>query len=110
MTDEQRWEAYTKHGGPLQPQYATLEARLRAFSNWPSTVRQQPMELADAGFYYRGQSDWVKCFHCDKTCVNWEAEDVPWVEHARWMPRCIFIKQAKRDGMGMEEPPKDTHS
>ena len=77
----------------------------------PSTPHwRQPKEMADAGYYYMGQSDRVKCFHCDTICENWEAEDVPWVEHARWIPRCIFIKQAKRDGMRMEEPPKDTHS
>ena len=43
-----------KHAGPLHPQYATLEARLRTFREWPPALRQQPKELADAGFYYIG--------------------------------------------------------
>ena len=44
-----------KHAGPLHPQYATLEARLRTFREWPPALRQQPKELADAGFYYIGR-------------------------------------------------------
>ena len=44
-----------KHAGPLHPQYATLEARLRTFREWPPALRQQPKELADAGFYYIGK-------------------------------------------------------
>ena len=48
-----------KHSGPLHPQHATLEARLRTFREWPPALRQQPAELADAGFYYIGCSDQV---------------------------------------------------
>ena len=96
-----------KHSGPLHPQHATLEARLRTFREWPPALRQQPAELADAGFYYIGCSDQVgyimveqilshhisfnlnvallqvKCFYCDGGLRNWQPEDAPWVEHAR---------------------------
>lgn len=86
-----------KHAGPLHPQYATLEARLRTFREWPPALRQQPKELADAGFYYIGLSDQVKCFYCDGGLRNWQAEDVPWVEHARWFSRCVFVRLVKGD-------------
>jgi len=86
-----------KHAGPLHPQYATLEARLRTFREWPPALRQQPKELGDAGFYYIGLSDQVKCFYCDGGLRNWQAEDVPWVEHARWFSRCVFVRLVKGD-------------
>jgi len=86
-----------KHAGPLHPQYATLEARLRTFREWPPALRQQPKELADAGFYYIGLSDQVKCFYCDGGLRNWQSEDVPWVEHARWFSRCVFVRLVKGD-------------
>ena len=72
-----------QHSGPLHPQYATLESRLRTFREWPPALRQQPKDLADAGFYYIGLSDQVKCFYCDGGLRNWVPEDDPWTEHAR---------------------------
>lgn len=33
----------------------------------------------------------MKCFHCDVLLYEWEPEDDPFVEHARWAPRCQYI-------------------
>lgn len=44
-----------KHSGPAHSKYATLEARLRTFRDWPPALRQQPAELAESGFYYIGK-------------------------------------------------------
>jgi len=87
-----------KHGGPLHPQYATLEARLRTFREWPPALRQKPRDLAEAGFYYIGLSDQVKCFYCDGGLRNWQSEDEPWKEHARWFQKCVFVRLVKGDG------------
>ena len=86
-----------KHSGPLHPQYATLEARLRTFREWPPALRQQPRDLAEAGFYYIGLSDQVKCFYCDGGLRNWQSEDEPWKEHARWFDKCVFVRLVKGD-------------
>jgi len=86
-----------RHEGPDHPQYATLEARLRTFRDWPPALKQQPKDLAEAGFYYIGLSDQVKCFYCDGGLRNWQAEDEPWVEHARWFFRCTFVRLVKGD-------------
>ena len=43
------------HHGPLHPSFATPEARLRTFREWPPALKQQPKDLADAGFYYIGR-------------------------------------------------------
>jgi len=99
-----------KHAGPLHPQYATLEARLRTFREWPPALRQQPKELAESGFYYIGLSDQVKCFYCDGGLRNWQSEDIPWVEHARWFSKCVFVRLVKGDEYVnkciMERPPE----
>merc|ERR1719410_3297084 len=99
-----------KHSGPLHPQYATLEARLRTFREWPPALRQQPKDLADAGFYYIGLSDQVKCFYCDGGLRNWQSEDEPWKEHARWFDKCVFVRLVKGDeyikDCVLERPPE----
>uniref|UniRef100_H0VGP6 RING-type E3 ubiquitin transferase n=1 Tax=Cavia porcellus TaxID=10141 RepID=H0VGP6_CAVPO len=73
----------------------THAARMRTFVYWPSTVPIQPEQLASAGFYYVGRNDDVKCFCCDGGLRCWESGDDPWVEHAKWFPRCEFLIRMK---------------
>ncbi|XP_006887370.1 PREDICTED: baculoviral IAP repeat-containing protein 2 [Elephantulus edwardii] len=73
----------------------TREARLRTFLHWPSSVPVQPGQLASAGFYYVGRNDDVKCFCCDGGLRCWESGDDPWLEHAKWFPRCEFLIRMK---------------
>ncbi|CAG5100992.1 Similar to Diap2: Death-associated inhibitor of apoptosis 2 (Drosophila melanogaster) [Cotesia congregata] len=80
-----------KHTGPKQLKYATYEGRLRTFQGWPDNLQQTPDMLSTAGFYYVGSGDQVRCFHCDGGLHNWEADDDPWTEHARWFPKCGFV-------------------
>ena len=72
-----------RHTGPQNTKYSTLEARLRSFRDWPPALKQEPRQLAEAGFYYIGFSDQTKCFYCDGGLRNWQPEDDPWTEHAR---------------------------
>ena len=37
----------------------------------------------------------MRCFHCDGGLRNWEEEDDPFTEHARWFPRCSFIRELR---------------
>ncbi|XP_052607676.1 baculoviral IAP repeat-containing protein 3 isoform X1 [Peromyscus californicus insignis] len=73
----------------------TQEARVRTFFNWPSSALVPPQQLASAGFYYTGHSDDVKCFCCDGGLRCWESGDDPWVEHAKWFPRCEYLIRIK---------------
>ncbi|KAM7235433.1 hypothetical protein CapIbe_012619 [Capra ibex] len=73
----------------------TYAARIKTFCSWPSSVPVHPEQLASAGFYYVGHSDDVKCFCCDGGLRCWESEDDPWVEHAKWFPRCEYLIQIK---------------
>ncbi|XP_075691891.1 E3 ubiquitin-protein ligase XIAP isoform X2 [Rhinoderma darwinii] len=67
------------------------EARLQTFKNWPSYVRLTPKELANAGLFYTGSSDQVKCFCCGGKLMNWEPSDVAWTEHRKHFPDCLFV-------------------
>ncbi|XP_062949997.1 baculoviral IAP repeat-containing protein 3 [Cynocephalus volans] len=73
----------------------THAARFKTFFNWPSSVLVHPEQLASAGFYYMGHSDDVKCFCCDGGLRCWESGDDPWVEHAKWFPRCEYLIRIK---------------
>ncbi|NXX50764.1 BIR protein, partial [Tricholaema leucomelas] len=73
----------------------THEARVKTFINWPTRIPVQPEQLADAGFYYVGRNDDVKCFCCDGGLRCWESGDNPWIEHAKWFPRCEYLLRVK---------------
>lgn len=81
--------------GPVHPRYASEAARLRSFQDWPRCMRQKPEDLAEAGFFYTGQGDKTKCFYCDGGLKDWETDDVPWEQHARWFDRCAYVQLVK---------------
>ena len=70
---------------------------MRTFRDWPPALKQRPKDLADAGFYYIGYSDQVRCFYCDGGLRNWQPDDDPWTEHSRWFSKCGFIRLVKGD-------------
>ncbi|XP_049543972.1 baculoviral IAP repeat-containing protein 7-B [Anopheles darlingi] len=80
---------------PHNQEYCTLNARIRSFENWTAGNVQEPGRLAEAGFYYLGEADEVRCFHCDGGLRLWLADDDPWFEHARCFPLCRFLQLVK---------------
>jgi len=78
--------------GPSHSLYITEQERLKTFSSWPPALPQKPKELAEAGFFYTGRSDQVKCFYCDGGLESFEPTDSPWGEHQKWFPECAFVK------------------
>ncbi|XP_049872548.1 death-associated inhibitor of apoptosis 1 isoform X2 [Pectinophora gossypiella] len=81
--------------GPVHAKYVSEAARLRSFKDWPRCMPQKPEDLAEAGFFYTGQGDKTKCFYCDGGLKDWEPEDVPWEQHARWFDRCAYVQLVK---------------
>lgn len=81
--------------GAAYPEYSILSSRLATFKHWPLSLRQKPKDLADAGFFYTGQGDQTKCFYCGGGLKDWEDDDVPWEQHARWFDRCSYVRLAK---------------
>ena len=77
--------------GPLSMDMRFLYDRRVSFSNpsrpWPHSpaTAPSPTILADAGFYYTGDGDRVKCFHCGLVLHSWLASGMPYHAHARYM-------------------------
>ena len=85
---------------PVNPHMRSSEARLQTFldnsSIWPAhRIRATPQQIVDAGMYYLGERDRVKCWYCNGGLQNWERDDDPMEEHAKWFPLCEFILQQK---------------
>uniref|UniRef100_T1E229 Putative inhibitor of apotosis protein n=1 Tax=Psorophora albipes TaxID=869069 RepID=T1E229_9DIPT len=80
---------------PEFPNYAIEAKRLESYEDWPKFMKQKPKELSDAGFFYTGKSDRVKCFSCGGGLKDWEAEDEPWEQHAMWYSKCEYLKLMK---------------
>ena len=68
------------------------KVRLNTFKTWPKQMRPCKYELASAGFVYTGESDRVRCFHCNVTIHNWEIDDDAWKEHFKWGENCEFLR------------------
>ena len=83
------------HKKPDFPDYASYEARLQTFSEWPPSMAQTKEQLADAGFFYKGTGDQTTCYHCGGGLKNWEPRDDPWVQHAKWFSTCFYVRLVK---------------
>ena len=85
---------------PVNPHMRSSEARLQTFldnsSIWPAhRICATPQQIVNAGMYYLGDRDRVKCWYCNGGLQNWERDDDPMEEHAKWFPLCEFVLQQK---------------
>ena len=85
---------------PVNPHMRSSEARLQTFLDNCSIclahrIRATPQQIVDAGMYYLGERDRVKCWYCNGGLQNWERDDDPMEEHAKWFPLCEFVLQQK---------------
>ncbi|EAA04007.5 AGAP007294-PA [Anopheles gambiae str. PEST] len=81
--------------GSGYPNYAIEADRLKSYEDWPTSLKQKPQQLSDAGFFYTGMSDRVKCFSCGGGLKDWEQEDDPWQQHAIWYSNCHYLQLMK---------------
>ncbi|XP_052812106.1 uncharacterized protein LOC128239484 isoform X1 [Mya arenaria] len=77
--------------------FRSFDSRLSSYRTWPTTTVQRPFQLAEAGLYYTGREDHVRCFACDGGLRRWDPEDDPWIEHCKWFPACPFAREEKGD-------------
>lgn len=42
---------------------------------------------------FSGHDTIVRCFYCNGALKNWQPNDDPKIEHARWFPHCSYIRQ-----------------
>lgn len=80
---------------PKFPQKAVYEARLQSFKDWPTLMSQTKEQLAEAGLFYTGYSDETKCYQCGGGLKNWDPQDDPWTQHAKWYSGCYYVKLVK---------------
>ncbi|KAK6985603.1 tumor necrosis factor receptor superfamily member 11B [Biomphalaria glabrata] len=80
---------------PKKLDMAIRGARLRTFARFPAGHPLTADDLSEAGFYYAGNEDCTRCFFCGGGLKNWDQTDNPTVEHARWFPKCGYIRQFK---------------
>ncbi|XP_068975107.1 E3 ubiquitin-protein ligase XIAP-like [Bombus flavifrons] len=76
---------------PVHPEYASYDARLHTFATWPKSIPQRKEQLADAGFYYIGKGDQTFCYYCGVGLKDWEPENDPWEQHAKWFSKCCYL-------------------
>ncbi|EFN76761.1 death-associated inhibitor of apoptosis 1 [Harpegnathos saltator] len=76
---------------PKHPQFANYDDRLRTFEMWPISIPQTKEQLAAAGFYYTGNGDQTLCYYCGGGLKDWEPEDDPWEQHAKWFSKCCYL-------------------
>lgn len=77
---------------PKYPEYATPANRLQSYTNWPISIAQTPKALTDAGFFYTGNGDTVKCFCCGHGLKNWTFDADPLKQHEMLYSDCDYIK------------------
>lgn len=80
---------------PYRLDFVLETDRLRSYDDWPISINQRPKELSDAGFFYTGSGDKVKCFYCSGGLKDWEQGDDPWEQHAMWYDDCEYLKLMK---------------
>ncbi|VVC24367.1 Hypothetical protein CINCED_3A022001 [Cinara cedri] len=82
---------------PNHKDFATLEARLKTFDKCKKQMKQDIQTLCEAGFYYigDGENDQMICFCCSQGLKDWEDDDEPWTEHAKWSPTCTYVLLSK---------------
>jgi len=79
-------------GGPKRLEYATTESRRRTYEEWPKDHHMSVDDLVRCFFYYAGYADCTRCFYCGGGLIDWELDDHPMVEHARWFPKCGMLR------------------
>ncbi|XP_062579766.1 putative inhibitor of apoptosis [Saccostrea cucullata] len=73
---------------PKYPVYAEYSTRISSFDDgWPSHMAQTPREMGLCSVF----------FFCGGGLRNWDRTDEPWMEHAKWFPRCAFLRNNKGD-------------
>ncbi|XP_033118499.1 putative inhibitor of apoptosis isoform X2 [Anneissia japonica] len=79
----------------LYPQYCDAPARLNTFRLQDWEGQQTPENLVEAGFFSVGEKDQTKCFYCGGGLRSWGPNDDPWIEHAKWFPKCDWLIRKK---------------
>ncbi|XP_022179047.1 death-associated inhibitor of apoptosis 2-like [Myzus persicae] len=73
----------------------SLESRKKTFEAFTKKLTHDVQTFCKAGLFYIGENDRMLCFCCNQGLMDWEVDDDPWVEHARWSPLCSYVLLSK---------------
>lgn len=94
---EWRNQHFPTHQQPQNTEFTDINKRLQSFAGRQLPAGQTAQKLAEAGFYYIGPDDNVKCFCCGGSLKRWQSTDSPWAEHFRWFPHCQLLQANNRN-------------
>lgn len=77
------------------PEYRYEIQRLDSFKSWPLALKQRPTDFVDSGLFYTGHGDRVVCFCCGLGLKNWDPDDKPIIEHAKYTSGCQYLDHIK---------------
>jgi len=85
---------------PVNPHMASQVRRLDTFkdhlASWQrNNIRATMYDMVEAGLYYLGERDKVKCWYCNGGLQNWAINDDPWFEHTKWFQTCEHVLRHK---------------
>lgn len=64
--------------------------------SWPLELDATPDRLVNAGFYYIGPQDRVKCAFCYGKLKRWQPHELPIEEHSKHFPECSFVLKIEK--------------
>lgn len=77
------------------PEYRYEIQRLDSFNSWPLALKQRPTDFVESGLFYTGNGDRVVCFSCGLGLKNWDPDDIPIIEHAKYTLSCQYLDHLK---------------
>jgi hypothetical protein len=76
-----------------KPDFSKESIRINTYSRWPTHAPLSAKKLARAGFYYMGNSLFVKCFSCNVVYGDWKFVDDAFTKHREISKACEFLKK-----------------
>ncbi|XP_070191298.1 baculoviral IAP repeat-containing protein 3-like isoform X3 [Littorina saxatilis] len=93
------------YGQPGSSQQLQKEGvRLASFKDFPTSVSVSAIRLSQAGFFYTGERDMVRCFSCGVTHDSWQMGDRPTLVHARISPNCPLVRGSDTSNLPLPLP------
>ena len=92
---------YTSEGDSVTAPDDLFESESEREKSFKALSHMISPDFAAAGFYYYPRDsydcsdtvdDRVRCFCCGIELIRWIDGDDPLVEHEKWSPSCVFVK------------------
>jgi baculoviral IAP repeat-containing protein 7/8 len=82
---------------PIYPQYATMKSRRRTFKRTEDISAIISSFIANAGFFYFGDNDKIKCFYCGGILDYSQIKNSNiWKEHSNLNTNCKFLTEYEK--------------